>query len=223
MSTMVAGSGRMDYKFSMDWRRTSGVLVMLALVLGASGCKLTEKKKPNIPPQAQAPTITTPVTTASTQPGPPPPASVEPSRQLPTPGEVASNNLPEQPAPKPEHRYPRKPPKRTIVENTPEPATPVPTQTPPPPQQQQQQGQLTASVSHNDALQQKLDTQQLLDATENNLRGLTRALSSDEQVTVAHIRSYMQQAKNATTDGDYERAYNLALKARLLSDELVKK
>jgi hypothetical protein len=217
---MVAGSRRMDYKINMDWRRTSGTLLMLALVLGASGCKLGGRKKPNIPQQAQAPTITAPASNDSTmQPGPPPPASVEPSRPLPTPGEVASNNVPEQPAPKPQHRFPRKPPKRTVVENTPEPPTPPPVQAPP----QQQPGQLTASVSHHDALQQKLDTQQLLDATENNLRSVARTLSGDEQVMVAHIRSYMQQAKNATTDGDLERAYNLALKAHLLSDELVKK
>jgi len=208
----------MNYKFSMDWRRASGWLVMLALMLGASGCKT--KKKPNLPPQAQAPTITQPASMTASVPGPPPPASVEPSRQLPTPGEVEANNIPPQPAPKPPRRYPRKtPPKRTVVENTPEPEAPPPAQTP----QQQQQGQLTASVSHNAAVQQKLDSQQLLDATENNLRSLTRTLSSDEQVTVAHIRSYMQQSKNATTDRDYERAYNLALKARLLSDELVKR
>ena len=48
-------------------------------------------------------------------------------------------------------------------------------------------------------------------------------MSADEQVVVTHIRSYMQQSKNAITDGDLERAYNLALKAHLLSDELVKK
>ena len=208
----------MVYKFSMDWRRTSGMMLGMVLVLGAAGCK--EKKKPNIPQQAQAPTIIAPATTTSTQPGPPPPASVEPSRPLPTPGEVATNNVPEQPAPKPQRRLPRRTaPKRTVVENTPEETTPPAAQTPP----QQQQGQLTASVSHNDALQQKIDTQHLLDATDNNLRSLTRTLSSDEQVTVAHIRSYMQQSKNATTDGDLERAYNLALKAHLLSDELVKK
>jgi hypothetical protein len=52
---------------------------------------------------------------------------------------------------------------------------------------------------------------------------VTRSLSNDEQAMVAHIRSYMKQSQNATGDGDLERAYNLALKARLLSDELVKK
>ncbi|HVZ16484.1 MAG TPA: hypothetical protein VG897_05170 [Terriglobales bacterium] len=199
----------------VNWRGTSGILLAIALLLGTSGCKM-KKKSPNIPQQAQAPTIPVPSEPATTQPGPPPPVSVEPSRPLPTPGEVATSTPPEQPAPKPRTRIGRKPapPKRTVVENTPPPA-----QAP----AQQQQGALTASVSHKDALQQKVDTQQLIDTTENNLHGLTRGLSDDEQVMVAHIRSYIQQSKNATTDGDLERAYNLALKARLLSDELVKK
>ena len=200
----------------MNWRGISGIVLALAMLLGASGCK-TKKKATTVPAQAQAPTIVSsqPVTT---QPGPPPPVSVEPSRPLPTPGEVATNIPPEQPPPKQRQRI-RKPapPKRTVVENTP------PPQAPTQPPAQQQQGALTASVSHKDALQQKVDTQQLIDATENNLHGLTRGLSDDEQVMVAHIRSYIQQSKNATTDGDLERAYNLALKARLLSDELVKK
>jgi hypothetical protein len=63
----------------------------------------------------------------------------------------------------------------------------------------------------------------LLEATENNLRGLSRSLSSDEQATVQHVRAYINQSQKATSDGDLERAYNLALKAHLLSDELAKK
>ena len=204
----------------MNWRQTSGALLLVALVLGASGCEL-KKKKPNVTQQAQAPAITTPATTTTTTtPGPPPPESSEPARPLPTPGEVASNVPPEQPAPQPARR-PRRttPPKKTVVENTPPEQPPAQPAAPP----QQQQDTLTASVSHGDALHEKLNTQQLLDTTENNLRSLNRSLSGDEQVMVAHIRSYMQQSKNATTDGDVERAYNLALKARLLSDELVKR
>lgn len=202
----------------MNLRQTFGIAITLALTLGVSGCKFGKKQKPNVPQQAQAPTVTSPQP-ATTQPGPPPPANVEPSRPLPTPGEVAVNTPPPQSLPKPKQHSPRKsaPVKKTVVENTPPPA---PASQQPAPQPQ---GPLTASVSHKDALQQKVDTQQLLSATENNLRSINRALSDDEQVMVAHIRSYMKQAENATGDGDLERAYNLALKARLLSDELVKK
>ena len=39
---------------------------------------------------------------------------------------------------------------------------------------------------------------------------------------VAQIKDYMAQSRKATKDSDTVRAHNLALKARLLSDELVK-
>jgi outer membrane biosynthesis protein TonB len=200
----------------MTARAKLGALLAFSLIM-ASGCTFGKKKSPNIPQQAQAPTIVRePV--SPTQPGPPPPATSEPSRPLPTPGEVASE-VPPEPQPVKKQHITRKtpPPKKTIVENTPPPA-PAPAQPPAP-----QQGQVTASVSQNDALHQRVDTQQLLDSTETTLRGLNRSLSDDEQAVVAHIRSYMQQSKNATSDGDLERAYNLAVKAHLLSDGLVKK
>ena len=71
--------------------------------------------------------------------------------------------------------------------------------------------------------QQKQTTAQLLDETEKTLSGLNRTLSQDEEAIVVQIRSYVTQSRNATKDGDFERAYNLATKAHLLSDALVKK
>jgi outer membrane biosynthesis protein TonB len=183
----------------------------LAIMLGASGCKL-KKKPPSLPPQAQAPVMKPPSQPQPTQPGPPPPVTVEPSRPLPTPGEVASEAPPAAP-PKPKHVAKKTvpPPKKPVAEAAP----------PPQPQQQPPANQgLTASIGQNDAARQ---TQQLLDETENLVRGLNRSLSDDEQAIVAHIRSYVQQSRTAMTDGDYERAHNLAIKAHLLADELVKK
>ncbi len=40
---------------------------------------------------------------------------------------------------------------------------------------------------------------------------------------VQQIRTYLQQSRNAEADGDVERAYNLALKANLLSKDLIKR
>ena len=40
---------------------------------------------------------------------------------------------------------------------------------------------------------------------------------------VQQARVYMTQSRSAIQDGDSARAYNLAMKAHLLSDELVKK
>jgi hypothetical protein len=88
---------------------------------------------------------------------------------------------------------------------------------------QNQSGQLTASVNRDQALHQQVDTAQLITTAENTLRGLTRQLNNDEQAMVQHIRSFIKQSQTATSEGDLERAYNLAFKARQLSDELVKK
>ena len=40
---------------------------------------------------------------------------------------------------------------------------------------------------------------------------------------VTQVKSYISQSRKATSDGDYERAFNLAKKAQLLADALVKK
>lgn len=192
-------------------RRTLTIIALLATLLGASACK--KKKPPVPPPQATAPTISRPAPD-STSPGPPPPVSVEPSRPLPTPGEAATVSV-QKPAPKPKTHIitrktvppPPEPPKKA-AENS---------------GTQNQSGQLTASVTHDQALHQKLDTTQLIATTENTLRGINRQLSNDEQAMVQHIRSFIKQSQTATGEGDLERAYNLAFKAHQLSDELVKK
>lgn len=193
-------------------RRTLTVALLLAIMLGVSACK---KKKPVLPPvQATAPTITQP---APQTPGPPPPVNVEPSRPMPTPGEVVASSAPAKPAPKPKTHIARKTipppppeaPKKTVVENE--------------TTQNQQDNQLTASISRDAAIQQRVDTVQLINATENTLRGITRQLNSDEQAMVQHIRSFIKQSQTAMSEGDLERAKNLAFKANQLSNELAKK
>jgi hypothetical protein len=62
----------------------------------------------------------------------------------------------------------------------------------------------------------------LLDSTEQNLRNLTRSLSTDEQNAVRDIKSYVTQARSALKDQDFELAHNLALKAHQLLDSLLK-
>ena len=83
--------------------------------------------------------------------------------------------------------------------------------------------QLSPGMSREQASHQRQKTEQLLDATENNLRQLAgRALNQNQQDTIAQIRNYMAGARSALKDGDPQGARTLALKARLLSDELVK-
>lgn len=79
-------------------------------------------------------------------------------------------------------------------------------------------------VSSADAARDRQLTNQSLDITEKDLKRLDgRSLSSDEQAMVTQIRAYISQSRKAITDGDYERASNLAKKAQLLTDELLKK
>ena len=66
-------------------------------------------------------------------------------------------------------------------------------------------------------------TDQLLQSTENNLNNLKGQLSSEEQATITQIRDYINQSRQATRDNDTARAHNLALKAHLTCDDLIKR
>jgi hypothetical protein len=79
-------------------------------------------------------------------------------------------------------------------------------------------------VSSPQAKSDRQSTNQLLDATENDLKHLdSRSLSADQQGMLNQIRAYISQSRKALTEGDYERASNLAKKAQLLTGELIKK
>jgi hypothetical protein len=65
-------------------------------------------------------------------------------------------------------------------------------------------------------------TQQITAATEENLKKIAeRQLTSSEQETVSQIKQFIEQSRQAAAGGDPERAYNLATKARLLSEQLI--
>lgn len=66
-----------------------------------------------------------------------------------------------------------------------------------------------------------LSTNQLLSATDDNLKKISgRSLNSSQQEMLTQVLSYVQQAKSAEAAGDLQRSQNLAFKAHLLSDEL---
>lgn len=83
--------------------------------------------------------------------------------------------------------------------------------------------QLAPSLTEQQSSAQKQNISQLLTTTDANLKKLSgRQMNSTQQDTMAQIQQYVEQAKAATAAGDMERARNLAVKARLLSEELVK-
>lgn len=82
--------------------------------------------------------------------------------------------------------------------------------------------QLVGGTTDQQAANER-STEQLSAATEDNLKKIAgRQLSASEQESVEQIKQYMEQSKQAVAAGDAERAHNLAQKARLLSDQLVK-
>lgn len=83
--------------------------------------------------------------------------------------------------------------------------------------------ELTRGTSEQQASQQRYTTEQLRTATEENLKKLAgRQLTASQQEIVTQIKQFMDQAKSAVADGDLERGHSLAMKAQLLSEELLK-
>jgi outer membrane biosynthesis protein TonB len=200
-------------------RQAATYVIVSALLLGVA----CNKKKPRLPVDAHAPTLSVPI--AEQIPEPQAPAE-EPSTT------VAAEPTPEPPKPKPQKRRAKKAPQPAasnaqnssptppasapaVVATARPPANPVAEATP--------DMAISADVSRAQLNQQKQTTVQLLDTAEKNLKSLTRTLSHDEEAMVTQVKSYVAQSRKATGDGDFERAYNLATKARLLSDALINK
>jgi outer membrane biosynthesis protein TonB len=203
-------------------RRQLSTIGIAALVLSLSGCPF-KKKQPPVPQQAQAPTTPAP------QPAPPPEAKPEETQPPPPPPEAPPEKT-ETTAekPKPKKKPSAKKPATPATGQQAAAATPAPTQTskliiqegPTP----NSQGQQAASAGLDElSPHSKQTTEQLLQSAQTNLNSINRPLSPEEQAMVAQIKDYMAQSRKATADSDSVRAHNLALKARLLSDELVKR
>lgn len=83
-------------------------------------------------------------------------------------------------------------------------------------------GHISPGPTPADAAHSQTSTDQLLQGAETNLNGITRQLSKDEETMRAQIREFIKQSRNATAENDLARAHTLAVKARLMSDELLK-
>jgi hypothetical protein len=77
-------------------------------------------------------------------------------------------------------------------------------------------------LSEHEAELQRSSTDELLQASQGNLKAASaRQLTSEQLDTVQQVNTYIQQSHSASDEGDLQRAHNLALKARLLSDTLL--
>ena len=203
-------------------------IAIAALVLALSGCPL-KKQRPPVPQQGQAPTV--PAPTPAPQPPAQQPAEAQPA---PAPAETQQEKTETaekpQPKKKPSAKKPAVSPASTQGQQPSQASAPTPA-TPPAKTSKLiiQEGsstgskwQLAAGVGLDDRSAHKQTTEQLLQSTQANLNTINRPLSPEEQSMVAQIMDYMAQSRKATADSDTVRAHNLALKAHLLSDELVK-
>lgn len=100
-------------------------------------------------------------------------------------------------------------PPRTVVR----PEGPEPTPTP---------GQISPNPSQG-GLHDQATTEQLLLTTESSLTAIKRQLSRDEEAMVSQIKDFVGQSRQAIKENDLVRAHNLALKAHLLCDDLIKR
>lgn len=82
---------------------------------------------------------------------------------------------------------------------------------------------LSPAVSQEQASHQRQNASQLIASTDENLKKIaSRQLKPSQQETLNQIQNYMQQARTALAAGELERSRNLAFKAHLLSDELLR-
>jgi hypothetical protein len=174
-------------------------------------------------------------------PGPAPTIAQSLPDEIPTeplPQKPAETAKAEEPPPLPKKSRPRKkppsnasnqaktnqPPATTTAPQTSTQTTTAELHPPPSPANPAAEVAIGPDVSSPGAARDRQSTNQSLDATEKDLKRLDgRSLTSDEQAMVTQIRAYISQSRKAITDGDYERASNLAKKAQLLTDELLKK
>jgi hypothetical protein len=83
--------------------------------------------------------------------------------------------------------------------------------------------QLSGGDSSGHEASRRAGTDQLLASTEDALKKIAAVpLDSGQQDTVKQIRQYIAQARSSLAAGDLDLAHNLAVKAHLLADELLK-
>jgi hypothetical protein len=191
--------------------RSMPLVLWIVICCLLAGCA---RKKPVLvmpqePPPATAPTpAPTPAAESKQEPAQP---EVSPT---PAPAETPSTAAAEGTKAKP-HPTPKKSPHangtttarnnpKTVVEAPPDVAPNIP----PPPSPE--------------ALSQQQATEQLLQSTETAIKGINRQLSKEDQAILAQIKDFISQSRAAMQGNDFVRARNLAQKAHLLSDELVK-
>lgn len=179
-----------------------------ALSLSAAGCG-HEHVRATVPvaeaPVAPSPEPVRPMTIAPDTDATPPieagaaPPAIPSPAEPPTPVVIAPTKPP----------VPRRPPEERPVEADAQPAEhPAP--------------QISPQISPTEQSQYARKTNDDIAAAERNLQQTNgKSLSAAQQDLADKIRSFLAQSRDASKGGDWDRAQNLAQKARLLSNELL--
>lgn len=214
---MATARKRISVIVPMKFERKFVFAFCLCILIPTVGCDqfLHKKKTASLPPRTVAPTIPTNL-----------PEGIPVPSDEPAPVAVAEEPAPatvSKPAPKPHHRSTKKATPTTNAANgTSGTTTIVANHAPQPPPAPDTA--IAADLSTDRAAKDQQTTAELLDSAEKTVKGLDdHSLSDDQKAMVSQILSYINQSRKATSDGDIERAFNLANKAHLLSDALVKK
>lgn len=202
--------------------RIAGPALFFALLTGCA----QRHAKSAVPPQALAPSRPPWQIAALIPPMPPlPPYNDERPIMLdttvpPEPPEPHTEEHPRRAA-----RHHAKTPQETASQETAHPAMPTP---PPNPEVAQGQpsgaspiGQLSSAAGDSSGADRRAIDDQI-NSTESALNGMHRSLTSEEQKTVAQIRTFILKARAALKTNDLDGARTLSTKAKLLLDELTK-
>jgi len=190
------------------------VLCCVVLVLAAGvGCK---KKKPPLPAKSTAPTLNQPtMPPVASQPTPTPPTVTaeppQPSSNVPATTTAKKTRI--------RRKKPVAPPPVTTAESN---TANKPPAHKPGDTNSDSNVQISAEVPPPAANLRRQQTEGLLQSAEWNLKRINRSLTDGEESMQRQVRNFITQSRLALGDGDLERAYNLATKANLLSQELAK-
>jgi hypothetical protein len=186
--------------------------VALCVALLAAGC---HQKPARTTPPVLVPSIEIP------QPAPPsqnPPGQDTNAVPQTAPPETPQQNT-QRPKPKPRRPVSRKPPQQPAQAAPPSEA---PKPEPAKPNSPDPSVQITADIPRAAVQSERQNTEQLLRNSDGKLSHINRNLSDSEQGMLRQARNYILQSNQALQGGDIERAYNLAVKANLLANELAK-
>lgn len=180
-----------------------GWIATSMLVLALTGCfhRTRSVQSPPLAPPANDQSM--PTATADQKPAPAPaPATNEPAKPAETTPQQTAQQPSEAPKPPVHHKKPAPAPQHQMASIPSNGVSAI--------------GQLS-SGNPGDYRRQ---TEEQIAADERSLRAINRQLNDQEQRTVAHIRDFLRQARQALASGDVDGAHTLAAKAKVLLAEL---